>query len=234
MPRTMFDLDKKDLRLLEKAYKKAPKKFARATAGMLNSYAFSTRISSIGIIHKRMTVRSAGFVNQAIRVQKAKGNIQPNDQFSIVGSRGLPRFSGWAEQELGTPDKRTRTATAFARGGDKKKKIKTGMRLKPTNSFRSSDDFPGKTAHHRSVAMLQIISREKDVTKQLIIKGHKRLPNGLYKIQRRKLRLVQRFDSPRKPIKRVRWHTGGVALMKRQTNMRDLWATNLKKAKLFR
>lgn len=227
MPKQMFDLDDRDLLRLKSVYQRAPREFAKATAGMLNTFGFKSRDASLDIIQQRMIVRSRGFVKSSVRVQMTRKDIPTNEQEVIYGSLDRPRFTGWVEQETGKRDPRRRTPMTFARGGDKRKRIKSGLRMKPGRTFRSSSEVKGIDDHHRAVVMLQIAFRQKGRRTPFLLKGHRTLPNGLYQIRSGSLHLVQSFEDPKTAIKRVRWMSGGVRRMSKQIDIRQLWGSEL-------
>ena len=228
MAKKLFDIDDKDLKKLMKFYKVAPVKFKVASAGMLNTFAFETRKKSLHIINTAMTVRAKGYVKGSIKVDKASFRDPINKQQSQVGSIVRPRFTGWEEQEDGKVDKRKRIATSFARGGSNTGKIKPSHRMKTSNTFESPDDFPGKSQHHRAVVMLQTLFRRRH-RKPFIIKGHKSIKPGLYKIQKKKIRMLQSFEPSTKAPKRVRWMSGGRKAFFRKADMRKLWGNQLRR-----
>lgn len=224
--RTLFDIDVRAMRRFEKLMKRIPKELTRATAGMLNSFAFGTRAASLQIIQRRMIVRNPRFVKSSIRVDKARGGMPINRQRSEAGSIQRARFSGWREQETGESSNRRRVAELFARGGDKRRQVRPSLRMKSANQFMSPDDFRGKTQEHRVIVMLQILERKR-WRRPFIIRDHPKFTPGLYKFHRRKLRMVQTFKPGNREPKRVRWMTGGRRLFFRQANIKQLWTQNL-------
>ena len=228
MAKKLFDLDQRELKQLIKFYKKAPAKMTTASAGMLNTFAFETRKKSLHIINTAMTVRAKGFVKGSIKVDKAGFRDPINKQQSQVGSIVRPRFTGWEEQEDGKVDKRKRIATSFARGGNNSGKIKPSNRMKANNTFESPDDFAGKSKDHRVTVMLQVLFRKRH-RKPFIIKGSRKWKPGLYRIQAgKRLRMLQSFEPNKKPIKRVRWMSGGRKAFFRKADMRKLWGNQLR------
>lgn len=229
MPGQMFQLDRKELDRLVRLYKRMPREFQQATARMLNSFAFGTQKEAIKVIQRRMTVRNQRFVKSAVRVRKARGSDQLTAQEAITGSIFRARFSGWREQELGKATDRTRIATIFARGGDKGKQIRPSLRMKSNNQFLSPDDFPGNSAAHRVVVMLQVLSRKRH-RRPFIIKHHPKFKPGLYKFQRRKLHMVQDFNPSKPQPRRIRWMTSGRKRYFRGVDLRALWTDNLNRS----
>lgn len=225
----MFEMDSPDLKRLEKFYKRMPREFLKATAGMLNSFAFGSRKESLLIIRRRLTVRSPRFIQGSVRVDKARPGQPLNSQQSEMGSIHRARFSGLREQELGVSDKRKNVPTLAARRDQRGRKVPGAVRLKRSNQFPSADDFPGKTAEHRVVVMIRTLDRKK-FRKPFIITGHPRFTKGLYQFKARKLRMVQSFEPRGKAPKRVRWLTGGERKFMKRANIKELWTDNLNRA----
>jgi len=131
-----FSVQQTDLKSLEKFFKRAPRAAHRASAGMMNTFAFGTRKKALVQLNINFHIRNPGFVKRSVQVTRARGSVPFNSQFAEVGSiaRGTPGsgsfFSGWKEQELGTTTKRTRLQTLDARGGSWQGKVKGPFRLK--------------------------------------------------------------------------------------------------------
>lgn len=226
----LFQVDLREHRRLQKMWRRMPKEFKQATAGMLNSFAFGTQKKAVQVINRRMTVRSPKFVKSSVRVNKARGNKSIDSQRSETGSIARARFSGWVEQEKGKASRRRRIPETFARGGDPGRKVRPSLRMRSSNQFRSPDDFPGKNSEHRVIVMLQMLKRERH-RKPFIIKHHRRFKPGLYKFHRRKLRRVQLFNVRERPPRRIRWLTTARHWFFAKADIRGLWTDNLKHVK---
>ena len=227
-----FTLDVKDLIKLRKFYKRAPHLFARATASMLNSFAFGTRLEQLRVIRRTMKVRNDRFVKSRIRVEKAHGrNIL--QQESVTGSISSPRFSGWEEQELGTRTERSRVANVLARGGDFNRQVKPSLRLKPGRDFSDANDFSGHDETSRTAALINSAKRGKTRRPFIIgrnLKGKLRsLKSGLYRVRRKKLERLQSFEPKRAQPRRNRWATTGYKNYFKNTNIRHLWGRTLER-----
>lgn len=221
----LFSIDLKDLINLRKFFKRAPKKMRSVSAGVLNDLAFGTMSESRKILQDNLTIRNPRFFKSRLRVEKAKKNQSLRSQIAIVGSVAADRFSGWAEQELGTRAARTRSHSLFARGGDKEKQIRPSFRLKPSSQFRDPDNAPGKTPHHRAVIMIKTLARQR-YKKPFIIKGHKRIKSGVFKFNRgRRLERLQTFKPRRSSLqpKRLLWLRGGNKTFMRSTSLNKIW-----------
>lgn len=224
----LFDVEMKDLKNLIKFYKKAPKRFNKVSAAVLNDFVFGTRKKNINILKSNLTIRNEKFLNSRIRVQKARKTQDVRSQEAIVGSIKTQRFSGWVEQETGKARKQTRTATLLARGGSKNKPMKPSARLKRSNQFRDPDEFPGSSGHNRSVAMIRMLAKAK-WRKPFVIKGHSRIKSGLFKFRRKKLerlQLFKPFPSKLQP-ERLKWLRGGAKAFFKSNQVRDIWGKNL-------
>ena len=221
----LFDIEFTDMRRLQKWYKKAPKQFARGAAGVLNDFAFGVREKSIKTINKKMTVRNSKFVSSSLRVQKARGS-NVSSLNSETGSVKRPRFSGWAEQELGTRSSRTKVATPIGRGGDKKGILKPRFRMKPGARYPKPSDFEGNSPNRKVNTMLRAMKRKS--SKPFIIKGSKKFRSGLYKFHNRKIMALQLFKNRKQP-KRIKWHTLAKQKYFRSVKVRDVWAKNIRR-----
>lgn len=232
MPSEAFTLDVKDLIKLRKFYKRAPHLFARATASMLNSFAFGTRTQAIKTIKQKMTVRNERFVNSRMRVERARGS-SILQQEAIAGSIESPRFSGWAEQELGTPTSRTRVANVLARGGNFNRQIKPSLRLKPGRDFPDANDFKGGDETTRTATLINSAKRGKTRRPFIIgknLKGKLRtLKSGLYRVRRKKLERLQSFEPQKVQPKRIRWMTIARKEYFKRTNVKRLWGRTLER-----
>ena len=232
MPEQLFAIKSKNLINLQRFFKRSgPRQFNRAAAMTLTSFAFGTSRKSRLIIKNRMTVRNERFVNSAIRTEKARQSAPMISQVATSGSIERPRFTGWAEQELGKKTDRTRTASLFARGGGSKA-LRPSFRMKPGNSFTSPNDFEGKDDQHRATIMLQSLSRERK-RKPFIIKGHRKFKAGLYKFKGKKIKRIQSFQTTKQP-KRIKWLTLARQLYFRTTSVDGVWAESLRRVLKFR
>jgi hypothetical protein len=224
----LFQIDKRELKQLELFMKRAPRRFHRAVANMLNDFAFGTRTESLEIINRRLTVRSPRFIAGSVRVTKARGGQPMNMQRAITGSIARPRFSGLVEQETGAGTMRTRTATLLARAGSKSKRIQPSVRLKSANQFVSYHDYPGRDAAHRTIVMLQSLFRER-YRRPFLVTRHRKFKRGLYRIRGGNLKMVQSFEPETIQPRRVRWLSGGRKQFFAHANIRLLWAKNLER-----
>ncbi len=227
MPQQLFAIDAKDLVNLKRFYKKAPLQFARASASTLTSFAAGTRRKALLIINNRMTVRNKGFVSGALRFERAKGNVPMNAQVATAGSIKRNRFTGWAEQELGTQTERTRTATLFARGGGSKQ-IPRSLRMDRSSTFDTPDNYEGKTYEQRTFLMLKA-----RVKKAFVITKHRKFRPGLYKFKGKKIKMVQTFKNRKQP-KRIKWLTMARQLYFSTTSIDSVWANSLRRVLKFK
>lgn len=231
MANEIFQINLSDLKKLKKFYKKAPKQFGRAAAGVLNDFAFGARKESVKTINRRMTVRNSKFVSSSIRVSKARGsNI--DSMRSESGSIRRKRFSGWEEQELGKRSSRTKIASKFGRGGSNKGTLKPSFRMKPSARFMKPSDFPGATGTQRVGVMLRIIGRTKKRSRPFIITGSRKFSSGLYKIQNKKIKRIQKFKTREQP-KRIKWHTEAKKDYFQSVDIRNVWAKNIRRVLKF-
>lgn len=215
-----WNIDLTEMNGLRKWYRNQPRLVQRGSAQLLNDFAFGVRKQAIQHIGRVMIVRAQAFVASRLRVTKTSGATPIGSQRSITGSIASERFSGWTEQEKGTPTSRHRFATLAGRGGDKHKKIRPGVRLKPSNEVITIADAkpvggrgngPGTTNYGGFVAMML---REKE--NRLI-----RMKGSIYKRKRNKLEHVQTLRA--KQPKPLRWLRQSRAIYFKTHNPQDMW-----------
>jgi hypothetical protein len=212
------EIDLREVRGLRDWYGKQPGRMRVASAQMLNHFAFGTRTGAIRQIDKTMTVRNPRFVSSRIRVTKASTGAPIDRQKSITGSVATQRFSGWTEQEYGTPTDRKRFATKAGRAGDMNKKIRPSARLKPGNEVITMDSpgyRPVGNAGRNVGGFLAMLMRKKE-NRLVRIKGM------LFKRKRKQMELVQVLR--KKQPKQIHWLRDARAGYFRGTDIDKLWA----------
>jgi hypothetical protein len=228
-----FKFSSRDLIALRKWYKKSPRQFAASTGMLLNNMAFGSKAASFELLDRRMILRNRGFVKSSLGVKKSHFREPIATQRSQYGSRQRARFTGWIEQELGPKKKRTHYASTPGRGGKRSGRIRRKWRLDQPfvnpSKYPKRRGFKGRNRDHRVQVMLRTLDKMK-YSAPFIIRGHTRIPAGLYKFTRgrtghdqRNIQLLQAFGKPRKPTKRVRWMRGGVKLYFSRTNIKREW-----------
>jgi hypothetical protein len=145
---------------------------------------------------------------------------------AIVGSIRRPRFTGWIEQELGTPVQRTRIFGIMARGGDIKRRTIGVSRLRQNADHIEPDAYEGRSERFRNTAMLMDI-RRRGIKKPFVIRRHSKLKPGLYRFVRKKLQMLQRFKVKVQP-KRIPWLSGSVKLYMSKNRVRNEWAKSIR------
>ena len=239
----IFSGDFKNLVKYERLLKRAPKAAARASAFTLTGFALGTARNARTIIHSKMTIRNKPFIDKSLQTIFAKPNQPMNRMKAITGSVVRPRYTGLAEQELGTPPARDRTFTRAARGGVRTRVTRGWARLKPnakypspTNSElltsaragRKDFSLKGLKGINRLVGFLHMLSEQKKAQTFIIRKKFGRFKRGLYRFDKGKIKKLQSFDQKSKP-KRLRWLTGGLDKYFKSTNISKVWNTNLQK-----
>ena len=213
------------LKNLEKFFKKAPKKFARASSGMINNLAFETRTAALINIASDMNIRSDRFVNSRVRVVRARA-VPISQQRAEVGSLPTSRFSGWIEQETGKAPLRTRTFGIAARRGKQKNTASAKARLKPANQFFSINDFDMPNAadgDHRTQIFLQLMSKEHANKPFVIRRKYRKMRKGIYVFSKRgRLKQLQSFDDMK--VKRKPWMKPARKRVVTKANVRKQWA----------
>lgn len=218
----IFTIDLKDLFRLRRMYKKAPHLLAATMANLVNSFAFGTRAVSLNIIRKRMVVRAGKFVDSRVRVAKARaGRLQ-----SEMGSIASPRFTGWVEQELDKPVQRTRVFGIMARKGDIRQKAIGQSRLKPGAGHITPDQYPGRDERFRTTSMIMDIKR-RGIKKSFVIRKHRKLKTGLYRLLKGRVQMLQHFKTVRQP-RAVRWMSGAIKLYMTGNRVRNEWAKSIR------
>ena len=222
---TTFNQKTLGLKNLEKFYKKAPKKFARASSGMINNLAFETRTAALVNIASDMNIRSDRFVNRQMKVAKARA-VPISQQKAEVGSVRTSAFTGWVEQETGKAPKRTRTFGIAARRGKQQNTASAKARLKPANQFFSVNDFDIPNAadeDHRTQIFLQLMSKEHANTPFVMRRKYRRIRKGLYVFSKRgKLKQLQDFGGMK--VKRKPWMRPAAHKINTKANVRKQWA----------
>lgn len=141
-----WDIDLTEIGGLRKWYGRKPHQMQRASAMLLNEFAFKTRDEAIRQIDKFMTVRNPKFVASRIRVTKTSYSTPIDRQRSITGSvairgaKGRGDFTGWTEQEKGTAVARKRVSTIASRGGNIQRQMIGRSRLKTKNEVMEVND----------------------------------------------------------------------------------------------
>ena len=230
MAAEMFQIDKTDLKRLAKFYKRAPKLFARASAGILNDFAFGTRREIIGLMTNRLTIRNQRFLTASVQVQRASGK-RIDKQRSKVGSVRRDRFSGWLEQQTGKKDPRSHTATLFARRGTKLGIVPGSNRLKKSNVAARPEDYNIKADNEnsRTAIFLQIMARRGRGRPFYIRKKYKKLRRGIYRIKSGKIRKIQSLNKTKKKIHSFDWINQSRKNFFSKANIRDLWGSQLRR-----
>ena len=224
---TTFSVKTPDLRNLEKFYRKAPRQFARASAGMLNNLAFQTRNAALIQIASDMHIRSDKFINSRMTVDRARGGFI-SGQKAEVGSVATSRFSGWVEQETGKAPLRNRVFSVAARRGSQQNVATGKARLKEDNRFYTPNDFAikAKDDDHRTAVFLQLMGRHQAGKPFVIKKKYKKLRKGIYVISKLgQLEQLQEFEAM--TVKRKPWMAPARKSVLTRANVRQQWAKSI-------
>lgn len=208
-----WDIDLSEVQGLRNWYKKQPRKMLTAEIRMLNDFAFGTRTEAIAQIGRVMTVRSPVFVASRMRVTKAT----ETSRVAITGSVYADRFTGWREQEKGTPTVHPRFATLAGRGGSKDKTIRPSMRLKRSNEMITIADMTPKGGANNIAGFFAMLIRKKE-NRLVRVKG------AVYKRKGKQFQRVQ-ILRPKQP-KLIHWLRDARALYFRGTNLDKMWAAH--------
>lgn len=213
-----------DLKNLEKFYKKAPRQFARASAGMINNLAFETRSAALVNIASDMNIRNERFVKSRMRVNRARP-VPIARQQAEVGSLPTSRFSGWVEQETGKPAQRNRVFGIAARRGKERNTASAKARLKPGNQFFSPNDFDisANDEDHRTQIFLQLMSTKHANDPFVMRRKYRKMRKGIYVFSKRgKLKQLQQFGEMK--VKRKPWMRPAAHKVNTKANVRKQWA----------
>jgi hypothetical protein len=221
-------MDLSDLRKLKRFQKNAPREFRAATAGVLNSLAFSTRKLDIENISRSMIIRNRRFVEGSLKVDKARrGPIE--SQIAIEGSINRPRFTGWKEQQTGAAPKKKRTATIHSRKGSKRRQMLARARLKPGNKFYKPEQFQGKSLQRKFYFMMRVLGSrgggEFLLSRSVPLKSGS-LRRGLYSLRKSKIKRLQGFEGSAQP-RRNPWHGKSLRMLSARNDMRKVWQQNI-------
>lgn len=154
-----WDIDLTAIDGLRKWYGKQPKLMQRASAMLLNRFAWGTRDEAVRQISSHMVVRNDRFVKGRLRVTQTRTGTPIAQQRSVAGSVATNRFTGWKEQEYGTRTARKRVSTLASRNGSIQNQMRGPARLKRSTSVRTFSQLPmaprgGPTNYGGYIAML--------------------------------------------------------------------------------
>jgi len=180
-----FGANTKDMQAFSLMMKNAPKYYRAIMANFLNNMGFRLREIMQADIEHSMTVRNKGVVKRFTRVQKT-GAVDIAQQRVSVGSLRSERFTGWAEQESGTPSERDRQIWLGARGGDPGKQVPKSNRMNQRIMTVDDADIHG-TEGNRIIGFLAWIGRHPGLAQAgyglFRLEGMQYKPGGIYKIK---------------------------------------------------
>jgi hypothetical protein len=170
--------------------KDAPKQARYAVARVLTLVAVQTRKEAIGVIEKKMNVRNRAFVRSRVVYRKANANEPVTQQASWVGSQQTDRFTGWIEQQLGSPTEQKHRHGTNARPGTTGK-VSSKKRLKPSTKIMKPDSDPrfvsalarvkNRKPWHAGALMLRIAQRLKMGNRMYMVpEGDRAISEGIY------------------------------------------------------
>lgn len=223
-------MDPSGLKKLERFFKGFPVQARQATAGILNSLAFTTRKYDIENIKSDMIVRNRKFVEGSLRVQMTK-SIDINHQIAYAGSIRRPRFTGWEEQQTGKPPARKRSISIAARGGTKTNRVKTRARLRSGNKFYKPEQFQGKSSQQRFYFMMRVLGRRgggEFLLTQAIQTKRGQLAPGLYNLKGKKITRFQKFDRDIK-IRRHAWRSQSISKLHARNDIDKIWGQQVER-----
>lgn len=224
----IFDMDYAFLKKLKRFYRNAPREFSKATAGVLNSLAFTTRKYDINNLKDNLIARNERFISSMIRVEKSRSGPIERQQ-SQVYSLSKGNFTGWAEQQLGKPTTQKKAFSTAGRQGSLKNKVPNKYRMRRGKKFLRSDSVSPKISRykntsHRTLIFLYMMRRRKQQP-FFIHEPIGSMRAGLYEYQGTKLRMIA-GTKPGQP-RRVPWRTMSINQLKNKNNIKDIWLDNI-------
>jgi len=223
--KNIFDIDKKSLKRLQNLFKESPKDFRVATAGVLNSLAFTTRKYDIDNITISLIVRNKGFLNRSIKVQTTRA-VDINRQQSIVGTVARGNFTGWTEQQLGSRVKQKKAFTIPGRAGSARKQVPGRHRMKQGRKFLRSDSINPKITRYKNeshktyIFMLMMGRRKKEPF--IIDKPIGKMKPGLYIYKGKKLIFLASIDNIKQP-KQVKFRSSSIRSLLVRNDIDKIW-----------
>lgn len=228
----MTDIFKTDLREMQAFAKWArsnPRGLRVAGGMMLNQMAFGSKEEIGKVIEGEFTLRKPKWVLGRIRVQKAVFSQTIDLQVSAVGAiQDKPRFSSLVEQQTGDRAKRKATASIRGRSGSKRKKIAPSARFRKRHP--EATNFPVAGSPNRRVMIALNVMAKQGFKTPFVIRGHKQIPDGLYRFIKgktsfgqRRIGILRRFDKDRAQPKRFKWLTIGVKRYFARHNQQREW-----------
>jgi hypothetical protein len=221
----IFDMDSRSLKQLRKFMETRPKEFAKSTAGVLNSLAFSTRLYDIQNITQGMTVRNPKFVARMLKVQKTPPRSDIRKQQSSASSLRTADFTGWEEQQAGKRQTRTRAATTAGRGGNMKGTISPRFRMRKNNKFYRPSQFKARTEQGSFQFMMRVLAT-RGGGEFILSKQYGRMSPGLYSFRNHQIRKVQATDNIKQPS-RYRWRDKSINNLQSRNDIRAIWSREL-------
>jgi hypothetical protein len=224
-----FYMEMRGFKELKRFFKKAPELFQPVVANVLTSYAFETRKNDIQNIGAMMIIRNRRFIESNLRVKAAK-NVSISKQESLAYSQKKPRFSGWEEQEYGTPPKRKRSITTHARRGNKQNVVQSAARLKPQNKFWKPEQYAGRSYNQKFYFMMRVLNSRGGVQRFILQRklSTKRgaIGRGLYELKGHKITRLQDFDK-KISIKRRAFRTASLNQLSTKNKTTEIWQRSL-------
>jgi hypothetical protein len=215
--------------------KDAPKQAQWAVARMLTTYARETRTEAINVIDAEMVVRNKAFIRKSITYDQANGRQPIALQSSHVGSHASKDFTGWIEQQLGSPTKQEhRHGTAARTGKGFKGRVRAQRRLSPGAELIKTTTIPQAVSalarvknpkpFHAGALMLRIGQRL-GMTRRLYLvpKGDRAIRPGIYWMHASGTLEWQSTLSSAENTKRLPWMTWARDKMDARVDTRALW-----------
>lgn len=221
-------IDKTALDKHAKFMRESPKQFSYAAAGVMNTMAFQTRMNDIKNLSSTMTIRDPRFLNNSLRVDKAKGGKNFALIEAHVYSIKRDRFSGWEEQETGKQKPRERAGTLAARGGNKSAKMKNTARFRSANKFYRPSQFRAKTEKSQYMAMIRVMATRGGGEFLLSDPIHTKrgaLGRGLYSFKKNRITRLQKLEGIAK-TRQTGWRSRSIKQLD-NVDFGKVWSDNV-------
>jgi hypothetical protein len=171
----MFDIKFPDFK---KMFKELERISIQAATASINDLAVEARKISFDTLDEEYLIRSPQFVKLRLKVGKKARPSEDIDRMNAeVGSTFFHGFTGW-EEPAGKPDRRTKTITLNARGGNPRAIIPPKNRYRKNQHYVTSDDFAYLPEASRFAATISAALRANPEARIRLNGGG--FPNGLY------------------------------------------------------
>lgn len=233
-----FRWNDKGVRQFRKDLKKLGKRQMRyAMAGFLTQMAWAGKNKFVpDALQDGMNIRDEKFMNQQIRVKKAKPSDGIRQMEAVVGTAAVGKFRGWEEQQTGKAKKDRSHTLAAQVGNSEKGKISPSKRLKRGTQLIEPLKIGGKyhkTPGQRTVRALHNMRSGKakrmvQLSRRGFVGRLNRLKSGAYMGQRGKVRRIWNFEE-KQTTKKITWMNTAMRRQVRKVDAGRIWKKEVKR-----